>query len=99
MEQELPPAFHVLWAIGVGLTFVVFIPLAVYLLHSTMRIARSIRRYAAEALVAAGGIAANTPHVAALDTTIDVASGVLAAAGEVDQKLGTIADVLAARAR
>ena len=94
-----PPILFTLWWIGLVVTLVVFVPLAVYLLHGLLRAARSIESYAREALVAAGGIAQNTQHITALDSTIDVAGDMLGAAEAVATKLDTIATVLAARAR
>lgn len=96
--SAFPPALYTIWAIGLGLTLFVFVPLAVYMLHSTWRGARSIQLYAAEALAAAGGIAKNTANIPALDSTIAVATQVLAAAVEVDKKLDTVANVMASRA-
>lgn len=96
---EFPPGFYWIWGAGLGVTLVVFVPLSVYQLHVTFRAARSVQRYAADALVAAAGIAGHTPHVKALDATIATATEVLVAAGEVDKKLGAIADVLGERAR
>jgi len=94
-----PPLIFTLWRIGLVVTLVVLVPLAVYMLHATWRAARSIQVYAREALTAAGGIAGNTKHLPALDATIDVATQVLAAAQHVDKKLDAIANVLAERAR
>jgi hypothetical protein len=93
----VPQAVYTIWWIGLIATLVVFAPLAVYLLHRTWRAARSIQRYAAEALQAAGGIARNTANVVALDTTIEVAGGMLTAAGAVERKLDTVATVLEER--
>jgi hypothetical protein len=95
----VPQAVYTIWWIGLIATLVVFVPLAVYLLHRTWRAARSIQRYAAEALQAAGGIARNTANVVALDTTIEVAGGMLTAAGAVERKLDTVATVLEERCR
>ena len=94
-----PPAVFTLWAIGLGVTLLVFVPLAVYLLHSLWHTAQSIDRYARDALRAAAGIAGNTQHIPALDATIETASEILGAAEAVAQKLDTIATVLEARAR
>ncbi|MBA2626579.1 MAG: hypothetical protein H0U85_01050 [Gemmatimonadales bacterium] len=93
-----PPAVYTIWWIGLLLTLVVFVPLAVYLLHRTWLNARSIQRYAAQTLTAAGGIAANTSNIVALDTTIAVAGEILAVAGGVAGKLDATANVLASRA-
>lgn len=87
-----------IWAVGLIVTLVVFVPMAVYLLNRTLLAARSIRRYAEDALTAAAGIAGNTQHVPALDATIGVAVEMLGAAGEVVTKLDTIATVVEDRA-
>jgi hypothetical protein len=94
----IPDAVYTIWCIGLVLTLVVFVPLAVYSLHRTWRSARSIQRYAAEALRAAGGIAGNTASIKALDATIGVATEMLTSAGLVERKLNTVATVLDERA-
>ena len=93
----IPGAVYTIWWIGLVVTLIVFVPLAVYSLHRTWHSARSIQRYAAEALQAAGGIARNTANIAALDATITVATEVLGAAGAVERKLNTLASVLEER--
>jgi hypothetical protein len=95
----VPQAVYVIWGVGLAVTLVVFVPLAVYLLHRTWRAARSIQRYAAEALQAASGIAGNTRHVGALDATVETATDMLGAAGAVERKLDTVATVLERRSR
>lgn len=94
----MPDELYVIWWVGLIVTLVVFAPLAVYLLHRTWLAARSIERYAAEALAAAAGIVANTQNIAALDATIGVAGQMLTGAGSVVTKLDTAATALAARA-
>ena len=93
-----PPVVYTIWWITLIVTLVVFVPLAVYLLHRTWEAARSIQRYAGDALVAARGIAGNTQHIPALDATAATAGESLQAAGGVENKLRTVADVLAERA-
>jgi hypothetical protein len=93
----IPDAVYTIWWIGLVLTLVVFVPLAVYSLHRTWRSARSIQRYAAETLQAAAGIARNTANISALDSTINVATEVLGAAGAVEKKLNIVATVLEER--
>jgi hypothetical protein len=93
-----PAAVYTIWRVGLIVTLVVFVPLSVSLLHRTWRAARSIQRYAAEALQAAAGIAGNTANIVALDQTIEVAGGMLPVAGAAAGKLDTIATVLATRA-
>jgi hypothetical protein len=95
----IPDAVYTVWWVGLIATLVVLVPLAVYSLHRTWRAARSIQRYAAEALQAAAGIERNTRNVAALDDTIAVATDVLGAAGAVERKLDTVAGVLEERGR
>ncbi len=94
-----PAAVYTIWWIGLIVTLVVFVPMAVYYLNRTFLAARSIQRFAADALQAAGGIAGNTANIVALDTTIEVAGQILGTAGNVAGKLGTIADVLEQRAQ
>lgn len=93
----VPDAVFGIWWAGLIITLVVFVPLAVYLLHRTWQSARSIQRYAAETLQAAGGIARNTAKIAALDTTIAVAGDMLVGAGAAERKLDTVATVLEER--
>jgi hypothetical protein len=97
-DSVMPNAVYVIWWVGLIVTLVVFVPLAVYLLHRTWRAARSIQWYAAEALTAAAGIAGNTKYVPALDDTITVAGQMLGVAGGIVNKLDTAATVLAERA-
>lgn len=94
----IPDTVYVIWWIGLVLTLVVFVPLAVYSLHRTWQSARSIQRYAAETLQAAAGIARNTANVKALDATIGVATEMLGGAGAIEKGLSTIATVLQERA-
>jgi hypothetical protein len=86
------------WWGGLVVTLVIFVPLAVMLLHRTLTAARNIERYTRETLVAAGGIAGNTEHITALDATASVASDMLATAGQIAGKLDTVATVLEERA-
>lgn len=97
-DPLFPPLVFTIWAIGLAVTLVVFVPLSVVLLHRLWRAARSIQIYAREALTAAAGIAANTAHIGALDDTIGVASSILGTAGAIEQKLGAAVGILAARA-
>jgi hypothetical protein len=97
-SQLIPPIVTTIWAVGLGLTLVVFVPLAVVLLHRLWRTARSIQIYAREALVAAGGIAGNTSQIGALNQTIGTATEILTTAGAIEQKLGAATAILARRA-
>jgi hypothetical protein len=99
VSAVIPGAVYTIWWVGLILTLVVFVPLAVYSLHRTWRSARSIQRYAAEALQAAAGIERNTRNVRVLDDTIAIASDMLGVAGGVERKLDTVASVLEERGR
>jgi len=95
----MPDSVFTIWWIGLIATLVIFVPLSVLLLHRTWIAARCIRRYAAEALTAAAGIAGNTQHIPALDTTIAVGGSMIGVAGEIAAKLDAAGGVLAARAQ
>jgi hypothetical protein len=95
----MPAAVYTIWWVGLLLTLIVFVPLAVYSLHRTWRSAHSIQRYAAEALQAAAGIERNTRNVRALDDTIAIATDMLGVAGAVERKLDTVASALEQRCR
>jgi len=97
-EALMPATAHTLWWIGLAITLLVFVPLSVYLLHRTFVAACSIRRNADEALAAAAGIAGNTRHIPALDSTIGVAGAMVGVAGEISTKLDLAANVIAQRA-
>ena len=96
--MTVPPAVYTIWCAGLVLTLLVFVPLALYGLHRTWGAARSIQRYAAEALVAAQGIARNTAQLPALDATVALGGEMVGAAGAAERKLDTIASALEARA-
>ena len=96
-SSGVPGAVYTIWCVGLIVTLVILVPLAVYLLHRTWRAARSIQQYAAQTLQAAGGIARNTANIAALDATTAVAGDMLAAAGAMERKLDTVATVLGER--
>ena len=76
----------------------VIVPLAIGLLHRTLRAALSIRRYLHEMLEAGVGIAGNTSSIGALNDTIGVAGAMVTTAGSIKQHTGTIATVLSERA-
>lgn len=99
MEPVMPSLVSTIWAVGLAVTLLFWVPVAVYSLHRTWRSAQSIRRYAADTLVAASGIVHNTAPIAALGATIEVATDMVGAAGAIEQKLGVVADLLASRAR
>src|SRR5215210_5786650 len=95
---EIPTAVYVIWWATLIVAVVVVLPLAVYLLHRTLMAARQIERYAARALEAGLGVAANTENIAALEGTITAATGILETARAIEEHTGTIEGALAARA-
>lgn len=95
--MELPVAAYVIWWATLVIAVVVVLPLAVYLLHRTLRAARQIERYAAKALAAGGGIAGNTQNIEALEDTISVATGILQTSESIEGRTGQIEGVFAER--
>ncbi|MGI9039343.1 MAG: hypothetical protein ACR2GQ_10825 [Gemmatimonadota bacterium] len=88
----------VLWWIALGLTVLIIVPLAIYLLHRLWRAARNIQLYSAAALEAGVGIAGNTALIPALDDTIAGAGPLLARASAIHDLTATVARVLRQRA-
>ena len=84
-----------IWAITLAVVTVVIVPLAVYLLHRTLRAARSIERYTRESLAAGVGIASNTAAITALDDTIRAAAALLEAAEALKRRTAEISDAVA----
>ncbi|MBA3423652.1 MAG: hypothetical protein H0U04_03730 [Rubrobacter sp.] len=95
--MEIPVAVYVIWWATLIIAVVVVLPLAVYLLHRTLRAARQIERYAARALEAGLGIAGNTENVSALEGTISTATGILGSVRSIEERTGAIESVFEAR--
>ena len=91
-------SIETIWAGGLALTLLVFVPLSVVLLYRLWRAARSIQLYARDALAAAAGIAGNTAQLGALDQTIQSASVILTTASAIEHKLNGATALLARRA-
>jgi hypothetical protein len=89
---------HTLWALTLLLVVVVIVPLAVVLLHRTLRAAMSIRRYLDQMLAAGVGIAGHTGAIVTLDQTLGTAGAMVGVAGQIKSHSGTIASVLSQRA-
>ena len=97
LTPTLPNAVYVVWWATI-IAVVLVVPLAVILLHRTLRAAWSIRRYLAEMETAGGGIATNTAPIVALNDTRAVAHDMLQTADALFAHSGTIAQVLSQRA-
>jgi hypothetical protein len=87
----------ILWTVLLVVT-VLLLPLIVSLLHRTWIASRSIEQYFKEMLDAGLGIAKNTNHITSLDDTIEVASGILDVAGEINTNAETIKGAVSDRA-
>ncbi len=87
-----------LWLIVLIVAVVLVLPLLVYLLHRAWRAARSIELYFAEMAQAGMGIAGNTAHIKALESTISVATQILGVAGNINSHAETIETTMATRA-
>ncbi len=95
--MEIPVAVYVIWWSTLIVAVVVVLPLAVYLLHRTLRAARQIERYAARALQAGVGIAGNTENISALEGTISTATDILERARSIEERTGAIEGVFETR--
>jgi hypothetical protein len=89
------------WIWGTTLAVITFIvvPLALHLLHKTLKAAMSIERYARESLTAGVGIANNTAAIPALEATLATAGSLIEATKLLKDRaddIGSIAVDLAA---
>ncbi len=83
-----------IWGVTLAVVTVAIVPLAVYLLHRTLRAAMSIERYTREALAAGAGIASNTAAIAALKDTIKAAASLLETAEQLKHRAAAVADAV-----
>ena len=97
--RALPELVYLIWEFVLWVAVLVIVPLTIYLLHRTLSAAIQIRRYLHEMLAAGVAIAENTSSIVALNDTIFVAGGMLKTAAKLDEHSGTIATVLATRAK
>lgn len=88
---------EILWIILLAVAVLVLGPIT-RLLHKTLMAANSIERYLKEMKEAGMGIAGNTEHIKALNSTIDVAVDILGTAGEINKNSETIEVTLGSRA-
>ncbi len=93
----MPPIVYTLWIV-VLVVAVLLLPFIIRLLHKTLIAARNIERYLREMKEAGLGIAGNTAHITALDSTINVAVDILDSAGKINTNAETIKGVMADRA-
>jgi len=92
----MPYIVYVLWIVVLVVALILF-PFIVRLLYKTFIAAKNIERYLREMKEAGMGIAGNTGHITALDSTIEVATGILDSAGKINTNAETIKTVMADR--
>ena len=90
-------ALYVLWIILLVVTVLV-LPFIVALLDKILHASRNIERYFREMLEAGVGIAGNTEHIKALNSTIEVASNILNVAGDINDHSAALGGALKSRA-
>ena len=88
---------EILWMILLIVAVVVLGPV-IRLLHKTLSAANHIERYLKEMKEAGLGIAGNTEHIKALNSTIEVAVDILDTAGKINNNAETIEVTLGGRA-
>ncbi len=88
---------EILWAILL-IVAVLILPFIIRLLHKALIAANFIERYLKEMKEAGFGIAGNTEHIKALNSTIKVAVNILDSAGQINSNSQTIETTLADRA-
>ena len=93
----MPTVVYVFWIIILVVALLLF-PFIVRLLHKVLIAAKNIERYLRDMKEAGLGIAGNTENIKALDSTIDVATGILDSAGKINGNAETIKVTLADRA-
>ena len=93
----MPTVVYILWIVVLAVALILF-PFIVRLLHKTFIAAKHIERYLKDMKEAGMGIAGNTEHITALNSTIDVAVDILDSAGKINSNAETIKSVMADRA-
>ncbi len=93
----MPVTVYVLWIIVLAVA-VLLLPFIIRLLHKTLTAAKNIERYLKEMKEAGFGIAGNTEHITALNSTIEVATDILGSAGKINSNAETIKITMADRA-
>ena len=94
----VPVAALWIWGLTILVIALVIVPLAILLLHRTLRNARSIEHYLAGMRDAGMGVAGHTAAIPALDQTIETAVAMSSVATSLERRSGTIAGLLAGRA-
>jgi hypothetical protein len=94
----VPTAALWIWGITLLIIALVIVPLAILLLHRTLRNARSIEHYLAGMREAGTGVAGHTAAIPALDQTIETAVAMGGVAASLERRSGSVAGILSGRA-
>lgn len=92
----MPQIVYILWIV-VLVVAVLLLPFIIRLLHKTLIAAKNIERYLKDMKEAGLGIAGNTGHITALNSTIEVATDILDSAGKINANAETIELTMAGR--
>jgi hypothetical protein len=95
--ENVPGTVIVIWWIALILAALVVLPLAVHLLHRTLKAAMQIEHYLARAREATEGIARNTAEASQLNTTLEVAPQLLESSASIEHGSGELLRTLASR--
>ena len=93
----MPGIVYILWTV-VLVVAVLLLPFIIRLLHKTLLAAKNIEQYLKDMKEAGLGIAGNTDHITALNSTIEVATDILDSAGKINNNTETIEVTLGGRA-
>jgi hypothetical protein len=96
--MDLPTAVLIIWWAALIVTVVAVIPLAIMLLHRTLKAAMQIERYAARSLEAGVEIAKHTAAARDLEKTLAAAPSILGPAQNIERHTAEIASILQQRA-
>ena len=87
----IAPAVYWIWGTTLVIVTLVIVPMAIYLLHRTLRAAQMIEQHTRESLEAAVHILENTAAIPALDETIAAATSLIEATRILQDATGAIA--------
>ena len=87
----IAPAVYWIWGTTLVIVTLVIVPMAIYLLHRTLRAAQMIEQHTRESLEAAVHILENTAAIPALDETIAAATSLIDATRILQDATGAIA--------
>ena len=87
----ISPAVYWIWGATLVIVTLIIVPMAIYLLHRTLRAAQMIEQHTRESLEAGVHILQNTAAIPALDETIAAATSLIEATKILQDATGAIA--------